>query len=78
MADYLIHSLRGLRREVFVAVYLDAAHAVIDSEILSEGTVNVNTVYPRELLKAALAQGRHDAERDSGLAAAGMRPGDQE
>jgi DNA repair protein RadC len=56
VADYLIHALRGLRREVFMAVYLDASHAVIDSEILSEGTVNVNTVYPRELLKAALAR----------------------
>lgn len=56
VADYLIHALRGLRREVFMAVYLDASHAVIDSEILSEGTVNVNTVYPRELIKAALAR----------------------
>jgi DNA repair protein RadC len=56
VADYLIHALRGLRREVFMAVYLDASHAVIDCEILSEGTVNVNTVYPRELLKAALAR----------------------
>ena len=55
VADYLIHALRGLRREVFMAVYLDASHAVINSEILSEGTINVNTVYPRELLKAALA-----------------------
>ncbi|XOF34103.1 MAG: RadC family protein [Candidatus Electrothrix sp. YB6] len=56
VADYLIHALRGLRHEVFMVVYLDAAHAVIDSEILSEGTINVNTVYPRELLKAALAR----------------------
>lgn len=55
VAEYLIHALRGLQREVFMAVYLDAAHAVIDSEIVSEGTVNVSTVYPRELIKAALA-----------------------
>ncbi|MCI5147788.1 MAG: hypothetical protein D3923_20190, partial [Candidatus Electrothrix sp. AR3] len=55
VADYLIHTLRGLRHEVFMVVYLDASHAVIDSEILSEGTINVNTVYPRELIKAALA-----------------------
>ena len=56
VADYLIHALRGLRHEVFMVVYLDASHAVIDSEILSQGTINVNTVYPRELLKAALAR----------------------
>lgn len=55
VADYLIHALRGLRHEVFMAVYLDASHAVIDSEILSEGTINVNTVYPRELIKSALS-----------------------
>ena len=38
-----------------MVVYLDASHAVINSEILSEGTINVNTVYPRELIKSALA-----------------------
>ncbi|MCI5115288.1 MAG: DNA repair protein RadC [Candidatus Electrothrix sp. AU1_5] len=54
VADYLIYALRGLQHEVFMVVYLDASHAVIKSEILSEGTINVNTVYPRELLKAAL------------------------
>jgi len=55
VADYLIHAMRGLKHEVFMVVYLDASHAVIDSEILSEGTVTVNTVYPREVVKAALA-----------------------
>jgi DNA repair protein RadC len=54
VADYLIHALRGLQHEVFMVVYLDASHAVIDSEILTQGTINVNTVYPRELMKAAL------------------------
>ncbi len=56
VADYLVHELRGLEREVFMAVYLDASHAVIDSEILSEGTVSVNTVYPREVVRAALSR----------------------
>lgn len=54
VADYLIHLLRGLQREAFVAVYLDAAHAIIDAEVLGEGTVTVNTVYPREVVLAAL------------------------
>ena len=58
VADYLIHAMRGLKREVLTAVFLDAAHAVIASEIVAEGTVNVNTIYPRELVKAAL---RHNA-----------------
>ncbi len=56
VSDYLIHLMRGLEHEVFTVVYLDAAHAILDSEILSEGTVTVNTVYPRELIKSALAR----------------------
>lgn len=55
VADYCIHAMRSLPHEVFMVVYLDAAHAVIDAQVLSEGTVTVNTVYPRELIKAALA-----------------------
>lgn len=56
VADYLIHSMRDLEREVFTVLYLDASHAIIDSEILAEGTVSVNTIYPREVVKAALKQ----------------------
>lgn len=52
--DYLIHSMRGLKKEVFTVIFLDASHAIIDSEILAEGTLNVNTVYPREIIKRAL------------------------
>ncbi len=54
VSDYLVHYMRGLQREVFTVLYLDAAHAIIDSEVLAEGTVTVNTIYPREVVKAAL------------------------
>lgn len=54
VADYLVHLLRGLKREAFAVLYLDASHAIIDTEVLSEGTVTVNTVYPREVVLAAL------------------------
>lgn len=56
VADYLIHSMRGLPHEVLTVVFLDAAHGIIDSTVVAEGTVTVNTVYPRELVKAALAR----------------------
>ncbi len=52
--DYLAHSMRGLKIEVFSVIYLDSSHGIIDSEIVSEGTVNMNTVYPREIVKRAL------------------------
>ena len=58
VADYLIHSMRGLKHEVLSVIFLDSSHAVIASEVVAEGTVNVNTIYPRELIKAAL---RHNA-----------------
>lgn len=51
---YLEHSMRGLKREVLTVIYLDSSHAIISSEIVAEGTINVNTVYPRELVKRAL------------------------
>jgi len=54
VADYLIHLMRGLKREVFTVLYLDAAHAIIDCKVQNEGTVNVNTVYPREVVADAL------------------------
>ncbi len=54
--DYLLHSMRGLKKEVFTAIFLDSSHAIIDTVCISEGTVNVNTVYPRELISMALEQ----------------------
>jgi len=58
VADYLIHLMRGLKHEVFTVLYLDASHGIIDTEVLTQGTVTVNTVYPREVVKAAL---KHNA-----------------
>ncbi len=54
VADYLIYTMRGLQREVLSVVFLDASYAVITSEIVAEGTITVNTIYPRELIKKAL------------------------
>lgn len=52
--DYLTHSMRGLKIEIFTVIYLDSSHGIIDSEVVAEGTVNVNTIYPREIVKRAL------------------------
>jgi DNA repair protein RadC len=54
--DYLNHSLRGLEVEVLTVIYLDAALAILDSEQVAEGTVTVNAVYPREIIKKALSR----------------------
>lgn len=55
VAEYLAHSMRGLKIEVLKVIFLDSSHAIIDSEIVTEGTINVNTFYPREIVKKALA-----------------------
>jgi len=54
VAYYLTHAMRDLKREVFMVIFLDAAHAIIDSRIVSEGSITSNTIYPRELVKEAL------------------------
>ena len=54
VADYLIHTLRHQQRELLMVIFLDAGHAIIADEIIAEGTINVNTIYPRELVKRAL------------------------
>ncbi|SDP36317.1 RadC family protein [Desulforhopalus singaporensis] len=58
VADYLVFSMRGLKREVFTVIFLDSSHAVIESETVAEGTVNLNTIYPREIIAKAL---KHNA-----------------
>jgi DNA repair protein RadC len=52
--EYLLHSMRGLKKEIFTVIFLDSSHAVIDSEILAEGTLANTTVYPREMIIKAL------------------------
>lgn len=54
VAEYLIHSMRDLEHEAFTAIFLDSSHAIIDTQVVARGTVSVNTIYPRELVKQAL------------------------
>jgi DNA repair protein RadC len=54
VADYLIHSMRDLQHEVMTAIFLDSAHAIVDTQVVARGTVASNTIYPRELVKLAL------------------------
>jgi DNA repair protein RadC len=54
--DYLNHSIRDKKEECFMAIYLDAKNRVIGDEILFAGTVTASAVYPREVVRAALAQ----------------------
>ena len=51
---YLEARLRGLRNEVFVAIFLDNRHRPIAYEALFQGTVDGATVHPRVVVRRAL------------------------
>jgi len=53
--DYLRLSLGGRPYEVFVGLFLDSQNRVLASEELFRGTLAQTSVYPREVVKAALA-----------------------
>ena len=53
--DYLQLALDGRRQEVFLVLFLDTKHHVIASEEMFHGTLNHTAVYPREVVKRALA-----------------------
>ena len=54
--DYLRLSLAHERVEVFVALWLDAQHKLIEMQTLFRGTLSQTSVYPREVVRAALAK----------------------
>lgn len=53
--DYLRLVLGGRQQEVFLVLFLDTQHRVIASEELFHGTLTQTSVYPREVVKRALA-----------------------
>jgi DNA repair protein RadC len=54
--DYLRLSLGHERVEVFVALWLDAQHKLIEMQVLFRGTLTQTSVYAREVVRAALAK----------------------
>ncbi len=53
--DYLRLALGSREHEVFVCLWLDAQHRVIAIQEPFRGTLTQTSVYPREIVKAALA-----------------------
>ncbi len=52
--DFLRLTLGALEHEVFVCLWLDAQHRVIRTDECFRGTLTQTSVYPREIVKAAL------------------------
>ncbi len=53
--DYLALQLGGRSQEVFAVLFLDAQHRLLRLEEMFYGTLNQTSVYPREVVKRALA-----------------------
>jgi len=56
--DYLCHTIGDKVREYFKAIFLDAKNKILAVETLFVGTLTASSVYPREVILAAL---NHDA-----------------
>jgi len=52
--DYLRLKLASRKEEAFLCIWLDAQHKAIDIEEAFHGTLTQTSVYPREIVKAAL------------------------
>ncbi len=54
LVTYLTANMRDKHRECFKVVYLDAKNKVLGTETLFRGTLSASSVYPREVVRAAL------------------------
>jgi DNA repair protein RadC len=56
--DYLYHSMRDLKKEVFKVIYLNSQNQIMETVDLFQGTVNSSSVSPREVIEGAF---KHNA-----------------
>ena len=56
--EYLCAKLAGYEHEVFAVLFLDSQHRLIEYTEMFRGTIDSTSVYPREVVKAAI---RHNA-----------------
>jgi len=52
--DYLYHSMRDLKKEVFKVIYLNSQNQIIETEDLFEGTPDKSFILPREVMERAI------------------------
>ena len=52
--DFLYHSMRDLRKEVFKVLYLNSQNQILEAIDLFTGTVNSGVVAPREVIENAI------------------------
>ena len=56
--DYLYHSMRDLKKEVFKVIYLTSQNQIIEIADIAKGTVNTSSISPRQVVEGAI---KHNA-----------------
>lgn len=56
IALHYVEKLKDLKKEHFIAVFLDSKNKIIKDEVISIGTLNSSLVHPREVFKEAIRQ----------------------
>jgi DNA repair protein RadC len=54
IANYYMEKMKDLKKEHFIAVFLDSKNKIIKDELISVGTLNASLVHPREVFKEAI------------------------
>ena len=54
IASHYMEKLKDLKKEHFIAVFLDSKNKIIKDEVISIGTLNSSLVHPREVFKEAI------------------------
>ena len=54
--DYLFHSMRDLKREIFKVLFLNCKNELLFEQDMFFGTLTGSAVYPREIMSLALEQ----------------------
>jgi DNA repair protein RadC len=52
--DYLYHSMRDLKKEVFKVIYLNSQNQIVEITDLFQGTVDSSFISPREVIEGAI------------------------
>jgi DNA repair protein RadC len=52
--DYLYHSMRDLKKEIFKVIYLNNQNQILETEDLFEGTIDSSPVSPREIVEGTI------------------------
>ncbi len=55
--DYLYHSMRDLKKEVFKVINLNSQNQIIETSDLFKGTVNSSAISRREVIESAIKHG---------------------